>query len=756
MEENRRFSWTNLFIKIILVVIFVIFTIWLLSLSTKDMSNSLDVLTQNVFSENIEKMKEVGREYFTLKRLPSKVGEIKTISLKEMYEKKLLLELTDKDGKACSADNSYVSIEKLDDEYQMKVYLECGNKSDYIIVIMGCYDYCDTDICEVKKEEVNIKEIEYQYKKTTGGKWSNYGKWSDWSKVSVTNTDNRQVETKKEIEKYTYDKNVVKTEKVAINATCPSGYIINGDKCVKVNSSVDTTNPVCLDKSGYTLIGRNGFTCNYSKVSTNLVTGSAYCLNGFDKKGDECFKSDTYTATSQAFCLAGYERQGDKCVKTVTDTTTRDAVCPTGYTKSGTSCVKTVTDTITKDAVCPTGYTKSGNTCVNSTSSTKEPSCPTKDGYTFIGRNGFVCSYSKLDITDTKNPMCPTKDGYIMYSRDGFTCNYKKTIKGEYVETKTGSEIPANTDKYYYERVGAAEYVYACLEECGMQWVNTYKVYKATVAKTTADASCPIDYIKSGDECISTRTDRQILEATCPTGYTQSGGSCVKTTSTQENPTCPVVTGYTNTGRNGFTCNYSKNTTDTKSLMCPQLSGYRHTGREGLVCNYTKTTIEEDTPYCSGKAGYISAGRTGFTCKYTQTITSSNAPICPTKTGYTLVSKNGFVCTYSQNAVNITSSQAVCPVGYIASAGECVKVNSNILYKDLEKSCPSGYELTKDGKECYKEVTTTEKVTEDKEVTYYRYRIREYVGGTVDYKWSSSKNDKELLNAGYKLTGKTR
>ena len=84
MEENRRFSWTDLFIKIILVAIFVLFTVWLLSLSTKGLSNSLDVLTDNIFSQNMEKMKEVGKEYFTLERLPEKVGDIKTLKLKEM------------------------------------------------------------------------------------------------------------------------------------------------------------------------------------------------------------------------------------------------------------------------------------------------------------------------------------------------------------------------------------------------------------------------------------------------------------------------------------------------------------------------------------------------------------------------------------------------------------------------------------------------------------------------------------------------
>ena len=206
MEENRRFSWSDLFIKMILVLIFVLFTIWLLSLSNKGLSNSLNVLTDNIFSENIEKMKEVGKEYFTIERLPEKVGDIKTLTLQKMYDEKLILELKDKYGNACSAADSYVSIEKYDNEYQMKVYLGCGNEKDHIIVIMGCYDYCENDICEVKPEEE--KQLEYEYKKTTGGYWTDYGKWSEWSKVAVTKNDYRQVETKIEKEDYSYDKTV--------------------------------------------------------------------------------------------------------------------------------------------------------------------------------------------------------------------------------------------------------------------------------------------------------------------------------------------------------------------------------------------------------------------------------------------------------------------------------------------------------------------------------------------------------------------
>ena len=136
MEENRRFNWSDLFIKVILVIIFVLFTVWLLSLSNKKMTNSLDVLTDNIFAENIDKMKEVGESYFTIERLPEKVGEIEVLTLEKMYEKKLILELKDKNGNACSAKDSYVSIEKFDNEYINAVF-EFIYKNDLLALPNG-------------------------------------------------------------------------------------------------------------------------------------------------------------------------------------------------------------------------------------------------------------------------------------------------------------------------------------------------------------------------------------------------------------------------------------------------------------------------------------------------------------------------------------------------------------------------------------------------------------------------------------------
>ena len=101
--------------------------------------------------------------------------------------------------------------------------------------------------------------------------------------------------------------------------------------------------------------------------------------------------------------------------------------------------------------------------------------------------------------------------------------------------------------------------------------------------------------------------------------------------------------------------------------------------------------------------------------------------------------------------------QSLCNVdGYSQLDNKCVKTKTNYDYKNIVKSCSTGYNLTKDETKCYQNVDSVVKETGTRDVTYYRSRVREYVNGTTDYKWSTSKNDKKLLDAGYTLTGKTR
>ena len=701
-EENRRFNWAGLFIKIIIVVIFILFTVWLLSLSNKGLSTSLSVLTDNVFSANLEKMKEVGKSYFTTERLPQKVGEVNTLTLDRMYDKKLLLPLKDKNGKTCSADNSYVSIQKMDTEYQMKVYLECPDKTDYIVVIMGCYKYCDSDICE--KQESSA--LEYQYKKTVGGSWTNWSNWSDWSKTSVTKNNSRDVETKVVKEDYTYEKDVTET-KVAGNATCStvSGYTLISNKngvCTYSKTTDDKKSPICPSVSGYTLTEREGFNCSYKSNTPNY-------------KNPTCPNVSGYVLS---------ERDGFTCSYDLDDDVV-NPTCPSvsGYTvtgRSGFTCSYTKNNSPTVNPTCPSvsGYSytgRSGFTCNYSktTSASTNPTCPSVTGYSNTGRSGFTCSYSKTTSAST-NPICPSVTGYSNTGRSGFTCSYSRSVKSsdytlEYYSTGSGSYVPADNDTYHYVQT-SADYIYKCNNTCSFQWYYTYKiykkVYKTTTETITRSAQCPSGYSQSGNTCIGAGTTTTITRsAQCPSGYSQSGNTCVgagTTTTTTRSAQCP--SGYV---QNGNTCIVSDLNT-TRSAQCP--SGYT---RSGSVC------VSNDDATIVRNAS------------------------CPS--GY---SKSGNRCAnYST-----TTKSAQCPSGYTQSGSTCVKTTTDKITKN---AVCKAKQTMKDGK-CYETVTTKKKVTEKRDVTYYRFRTRNYTGGTIDYKWSTSNSDKSLFNSGYTLTGKTR
>ena len=251
MYEERRetFSVKDILIQIFFVVLFVILLVWLFPTkgymrkffndninktqteSKADASadnekqnasetsiDRLAALYNQIFADNIERMKDAAVGYYTNERLPQKVGQSDKMTLAQMYEKHLVLKLIDKDGNYCSAEKSYVEITKYDEEYRMKVNLSCGSQEDYIMVYLGCYDYCKaTGVCEKQTPVVNpspkpststTKKYICEYKKTTDGTWS-YTPWSDWSKNKVTADSNTEVQTKVVEEKISE-----KTEKV--------------------------------------------------------------------------------------------------------------------------------------------------------------------------------------------------------------------------------------------------------------------------------------------------------------------------------------------------------------------------------------------------------------------------------------------------------------------------------------------------------------------------------------------------------------
>lgn len=147
MEENRKNKTIKILLKLIFAILLVVLFAWLLSMFLK--SNFKNEYN-NVFQDNLIRMKEAGISYFTNDRLPSEDGQFEKITLGDMYDLKLILEIKDANGKLCSSSDSYVKVTKNDEEYQMKVYLSCDGMEDYIISYLGCYNYCNSDICEKK------------------------------------------------------------------------------------------------------------------------------------------------------------------------------------------------------------------------------------------------------------------------------------------------------------------------------------------------------------------------------------------------------------------------------------------------------------------------------------------------------------------------------------------------------------------------------------------------------------------------------
>jgi len=154
--EERKGSLLKQFIlRLILIIIFVLLLIWLVPWpNMNSYIDALNPLKSQIFNANIQEMKDAAILYYTAERLPENVGDKKTLTLQQMLDLKLLVPFVDKDGNSCDVTASYVTIEKKETEYLMKVNLKCGMQEDYILVHVGCYAYCTTDICE--KEETKV------------------------------------------------------------------------------------------------------------------------------------------------------------------------------------------------------------------------------------------------------------------------------------------------------------------------------------------------------------------------------------------------------------------------------------------------------------------------------------------------------------------------------------------------------------------------------------------------------------------------
>lgn len=169
-NERPNFSMKNVIFQFLFVALFIFILIWLFPMKSdvrnafkgdsNDKTNNVSsVLYDRIFNENVIAMKDAAKSYFTTPRLPQNVGDKVKMTLGEMLNKKIILPFVDKNGDACDLDASYVEITKYDEEFVMKVNLKCGSEENYLLVYMGCYDYCSTAICEKNQSDIKTPVI---------------------------------------------------------------------------------------------------------------------------------------------------------------------------------------------------------------------------------------------------------------------------------------------------------------------------------------------------------------------------------------------------------------------------------------------------------------------------------------------------------------------------------------------------------------------------------------------------------------------
>lgn len=540
-ERKENFSLKDFAIQILFVVLFVFILIWLFpsksfikeNVGQNQVANK-EMVHDALFNENVMMMKDAATSYYTKSRLPEKVGDSKTLTLREMLDNKLILSFVDSNGNQCDLDESYVKITKMDDEYRMKVNLTCSSKSDYIMVHMGCYSYCDTAICE--KEVVEKVDS----KKTTKPKTLKNVKYEYALpiKTSVTATPKNQY-------------------------TCPIGYSLSGSTCYRAESSSATESPTYNTTSscpyGYTA---SASTC-YKTETINLAAGSTNysCPSDAKEEGTSCVRRVTSTPreTSPDYTCdkAGYTFNATTKTCTKTDTIKATAstkttyACPSGFNLSGTTCSKTVIKTVADKADVPSGIiakTSFGGTCSG---------CANKTTYTY-------------STTTTQNATPSTKTTYtcpIGYTKSGSTCT--RTLTGTY-STSTA--------------------VY-CVSGYQLEKNDTVcaKYVTTSATQNTTSGSCPLGYTKNGTTCTKTSYANFNVSYTpsCRYGYTLYGSTCYGSSSTVSyaNPTiktvysCPNLKDYKVEGNKCVHTTTKKVWSKSKKDSSLTKQGYKLTGK---------------------------------------------------------------------------------------------------------------------------------------------------------------------------------
>jgi hypothetical protein len=628
MEERRGMTIKGLLVRLILIIIFIFLLIWLFPMP------DLKPLNNQIFSDNLDRMKDVAKSYYTVERLPKNVNDSKRMTLQEMIDNHLIMPLMDSNGKYCSTKSSYIEITKLEDEYVIKVYLSCSDKQDYIIEHFGCYDIC-SNTCKLL-ETTTTKEAEKarceigttKYKTTYYSK--RYTSATSARKTTYTTlTSKYTTDPIAKIYEYEYVKNICVQE--FDKYVCPTGWDLVGENCIKDTARVVTEKAV--------------------ETTTEVITPDTKPAKEktvpVDENGNVI---DDGSATSGSGELV-------------------DAVCAPKYVTS------------TEDA-------KYNEETINATKKTTTSKVTADAAITTITKPAYA-SYDKVyanylsagtyDIVSASKVATSSKWVYD-YTLTSASSNLAYTNENEklvYVSAFEEEECPTcstshTTKKYsYWHFTKQYTYSYTCPSGYSKYSESTCISNTATGSKTT----CPSGYKPDGDRCSKTTAYYDSKEACKAYGsdYTlnKEAGTCTKKSVTGYS--CPKGT-PTDGGKNclitkvEYSCPAGWNaTSDTtkcskRTYYCPD-----DTSARTYTLNGSKCTLKKLVNACTCPEGTVKSSTVGK-CIKTRTKTIYT---CEDYPGYELRDTN----------------KCVKEIKTTTTVLSCDKYGSDYVLNEAEKTC---------------------------------------------------------------------
>lgn len=472
-ESRNNFSVRSVILQFLFVALFIFILLWLfptktdLKKATKSSDNGgsttvtenadLSILYDRIFNENLMSMKEGAQSYFTIERLPGKTGESVILTLQEMLDKKIVLPFKDKNGNQCSKTKSYVKVTKKNDEYVMKVNLKCGEEENYLLVYMGCYDYCSKTVCEKKGTPTKV----YNVKKKA-------------SKVHTVVVKTPKKYYCKVVNGKYYDKHGYVVSKASYERSCHSKVIVKKYYCRVVNGKYYDNNGNVVSKEEYKKA------CDSKKYYCRVVNGKYYDNHGNVVSKEEYKKACEPTIIEKYYCKLVNGKYYDDNGNVVSKEEYKKACLPSyrticEYKKTSAGVVKySEWSAWTEKEIAATSnvevqkktskYRKQIGWNVTTKDDLSKPI--TKEETVVVGSSTTkVCTKYTVDVTVN---------------------SYKETLIG----TVKLTSAPANlkTSSYRYEYVG--KYNYYCTNECTYGVVYLYRVYQITPVTSSSNYRC--------------------------------------------------------------------------------------------------------------------------------------------------------------------------------------------------------------------------------------------------------------------------